>query len=137
MGRKQKNRQSIFHLSDLSIVKGLREFNFPERENSIYFLLAGEQVVYVGKSFDLLGRLATHRHNMSFDRVVYFPIDKSDRLRVNTIEAAFIKALKPPYNCSATVAPMHEGHKGMLAKYCSGGELKPTFGFENREATNG
>jgi hypothetical protein len=64
----------------------------------VYFLVKGGQVVYVGQSRCVAGRIATHHANTSrpFDSWSWLPCDKS---QLDTLERLYITALVPEYNC--------------------------------------
>jgi hypothetical protein len=69
----------------------------------IYFLCLGDEVVYVGQSVNVPGRVMTHVHESrrpagkTFEpsRIFYLPAPESELLRV---ESEFIARLKPRYN---------------------------------------
>lgn len=62
----------------------------------VYFLIASNQVAYIGQSRNLPGRLSQHEGDgKSWDRVLFMPLPPSDLLRV---EAEWIAALSPPLN---------------------------------------
>lgn len=68
-----------------------------DRVTGIYFLLNGRDVVYVGQSVDVGGRVLAHRRDPSkvFDRACYVPA-KADEL--DSLEQAFIAMLRPALN---------------------------------------
>ncbi len=61
----------------------------------VYFLLDGDDVVYVGQSVSLQTRIISHKKDKKFDRVVYI---SCDRERLDEVEGTFIRALKPKFN---------------------------------------
>lgn len=61
----------------------------------VYFLIQDNEVVYVGQSVYLPGRLSEHICNKEFDRVFYLPVPRSE---LGIVEGGFIKALKPKLN---------------------------------------
>jgi hypothetical protein len=66
----------------------------------VYFLLWGREVVYVGQSKDLHGRLCTHRRdNKLFDDVLYLPVTEH---RLDEVERDLIKRLLPKLNRKTT-----------------------------------
>jgi hypothetical protein len=69
----------------------------------IYFLVKGENIVYVGKSSEsgLSGRLSSHKAEKDFDR--FFIIDNIEsEAKALKIETGFICLLKPAYNVQST-----------------------------------
>lgn len=68
---------------------------YPSHPPCIYFLIEGEEVVYVGQSICLEQRLATHSREKAFDRVAYLQVERED---LNAVESAFIRYLKPRLN---------------------------------------
>lgn len=65
----------------------------------IYFLLRGDKIVYVGKSVDLVRRVATHQADKVFDRVFYLPFwDNIENCKLIEYENAFIRMLRPKLN---------------------------------------
>jgi prophage regulatory protein len=63
----------------------------------IYFLIDGDQIVYIGKSINVFARIAEHQRNneKKFDTFTYIqiPIDQLDEFEVE-----YINAYKPKYN---------------------------------------
>jgi hypothetical protein len=83
----------------------------------VYFLCAGDEVIYVGQSITLAGRISTHMCEAvkNFDRVFFLPVDPVD---LDDVERALIKALRPVENkqqIAKTGVQEHERQK--LAKY--------------------
>jgi hypothetical protein len=71
----------------------------------VYFLCHGEQVVYVGQSINVFGRVGAHIGNKTFDRVYFVRVPESD---LNFVEGRLIEQLAPRYNHDKTgriVAP--------------------------------
>jgi hypothetical protein len=68
----------------------------------VYFLVAGERIVYVGQSTDIHERVHAHRRTKPrFDRVIAIPVADTARgsFRVHdTIERVLIDALSPEWN---------------------------------------
>ena len=66
----------------------------------IYALIYDNEVVYIGQSSDVMGRLSSHR--MSSKKFTHFAIveriDTGDSEYVNKIERDYIYKLKPKYN---------------------------------------
>ncbi len=75
----------------------------------VYFLLQDNQVVYVGTSRNLAGRLVSHRQEgKRWDRVLYLP---APRDQLHEIEAEWVKALKPRCNKESHSTPDERGGK--------------------------
>jgi hypothetical protein len=66
-------------------------------ETGVYFLVRDGRVVYVGQSVRPLGRLVDHFSGASkrFDRIFLLPVPLE---HLNSLESAFIRALRPEYN---------------------------------------
>jgi hypothetical protein len=64
--------------------------------SGVYFLLAGEDVIYVGRSKDCHNRIAQHRCGpIPFDRVTVLPFPEE---RAARMARAYIQALNPRCN---------------------------------------
>jgi len=63
----------------------------------VYFLLSGEEIVYVGQSSRLHERLSVHRQRKDMQWNSYFSIECQD-VDARSLEAAYIAALSPKYN---------------------------------------
>lgn len=63
----------------------------------IYFLVKGEEVIYAGQSVCPIARVIGHRAEgiKEFDYAVFLPVPKE---RLDEVEGAFIRVLKPPLN---------------------------------------
>jgi hypothetical protein len=85
----------------LSLYEG-RLFELGEPEACVYFLIRDDIVVYVGQSTNVHVRVADHRPDKQFDRVLYLPTRREDLERV---EREFIGALRPEYH--TRVLPSH------------------------------
>jgi len=79
-------------------LKEFLDINYPP---CVYFLISRDEVVYIGQSVQLVGRIAQHRASSSgeaakvFDRVVWLPVPRSELL---PLERAFIDTIKPRLN---------------------------------------
>lgn len=75
----------------------LREFplGLIRKGACVYFLIKRDEVVYVGKSDILAGRLMQHFNDKDFDRALFMRVPEDDACR---IEGAFIRLLTPKYN---------------------------------------
>lgn len=79
----------------------------PERDSCIYFLLRGEEVVYVGRSAAVAQRLRKHRKVKAFDRCM---ILRCSAANADRLERHWISRLSPEYNFSGTGnVPEHGG----------------------------
>ena len=61
----------------------------------VYFLLDGNEIVYVGLSDTLQNRFHAHTKDKKFDRVSWIQVKRHDQ---KYIEAYYIVTLKPKYN---------------------------------------
>jgi hypothetical protein len=63
----------------------------------IYFLKLKSEIVYVGQSKSVYGRVSTHKNEgkKKFDQVIFMPCAESD---LNNFEGFFINLLRPKYN---------------------------------------
>lgn len=108
------NKEASFHSipeSLLAMNGKLKTFDTVEGVPVIYFLIQNDEVVYVGQSSNLTLRVATHRDQKEFDRVLYF-FHPQDLL--NHTEAALIRYLKPKYNIAQSASEANDGHFSAL-----------------------
>ena len=69
----------------------------------VYFLLLGDELVYIGSSMDMPQRVAQHKTNgRRFDRVFYIETRPGERLG---LEAILIRALGPRHNKNGKCKP--------------------------------
>lgn len=69
----------------------------------IYFLIADNDVIYVGQSIDVFGRIARHRRDgRMFDSFAFMPCAKD---RLDKTEAAYILAFMPWLNLALGQVP--------------------------------
>jgi len=83
--------------------------------SAVYFLCRGGEVLYVGQTTDIQYRVASHvkEGKIPFESAFYIPTLKSS---LDQVEAAFIKALKPPYNSNGgSTAVAHEQAQEIIA----------------------
>ena len=64
-------------------------------ENMIYFLIKGEEVVYVGQSKKGISR-PIHHYDKDFDYFTFISVDKQEKL--NELESYYIRKYTPKYN---------------------------------------
>ena len=67
----------------------------------VYFLMRGDEVVYVGSSKNVVGRVSDHRGDKDFDSVSYIVVDEA--MTLEAVEAAFILYFCGEYNKSLPV----------------------------------
>jgi hypothetical protein len=83
-------------------LEGLRDATeLLQLRSGIYFLCEFGQVVYIGQSVNVGSRISSHRNGKDFDRIFFLPWPRFD---LNRIEAALIKALRPPLNGTFTTS---------------------------------
>ncbi len=63
--------------------------------SAVYFLCQGDEVVYVGKTGNLIQRLGCHKSTIKHDRSFYLPCASDD---LAATESKFIKLLNPLFN---------------------------------------
>jgi len=73
----------------------LCEFTHFHEQSCIYFLLKGDEVVYVGQSIKLGARVLAHRDEKDFDRVLFMEVPLAD---LGSVELRLIGELKPRLN---------------------------------------
>lgn len=61
----------------------------------VYFLRKGNEIVYIGQSINVYGRVATHRSSKDFDTVEFLPCARD---RLDEMEGFFIRLLRPRLN---------------------------------------
>jgi hypothetical protein len=71
----------------------LQPFNY----SGVYFLCQGEEVVYVGQSKNVGGRITSHIDTKSFDSVLIIPVPEEN---LRSVETYWIERLKPVLNRS-------------------------------------
>lgn len=86
-------------------------------QEGIYALFQKGELVYIGKSNNLLYRVGTHMQEgvKSFDSYEMFPVDRCDEKQLTKIEAELITTFQPKYNAT-------------YVSYC---RRIPIFGKEN------
>lgn len=91
----------------------LHHFKDPHYPPCVYFLVSGDEVLYVGQTIELPLRIATHRKKgRAFDRVLFLPVPRSRR---EEYEAAFIKLLRPKMNERMREDDLLEADASLLA----------------------
>lgn len=61
----------------------------------IYFLISDGRIVYVGQSWNIIVRVASHATTKRFDSWAWIPCDREG---LNSLERAYLNALLPEYN---------------------------------------
>ena len=61
----------------------------------VYFLFEGNELTYVGKSFDVFSRISEHNRSKVFDGMAVVQVD---RKRIDIVELFFISKFKPRDN---------------------------------------
>lgn len=113
-------RQEAVPSSDLpSAIQWMTACLYPVNHalSGVYFLISGNDIVYVGQSVNVASRVGSHFSESSkiFDRAVYLPVPPSD---LDSVEMAFIKALWPKYNNeNHKRRPVNEAEEKWLRAY--------------------
>ena len=68
-----------------------------ESRAGVYVLMCGDVVRYVGHAKNPRARISAHRAAMSFDRVLFCPVD-GGRAERQSLEVQTIRALRPTHN---------------------------------------
>jgi hypothetical protein len=103
-------------------------FDYPASVSSaVYFLIAANEIVYVGQSGSVEARIGKHKNDGEkvFDRALVFPVPPSERL---DIEDALIAWLKPKYNAQHGIGGV--GGHDLLVRY---GFSPPALSSEDRK----
>ena len=88
------------HAISPDAVAGLEVIGIEQENPTIYFLMSGEQVVYIGKTMRIRARVAEHAKEKagSFDAVRFFHVNEDE---LCAAEVANIVAFDPPMNGKA------------------------------------
>lgn len=124
---------------DLGALSNMRPWLMSYRIGQIcgvYFLLDGQEVVYVGQSIQIGGRICEHQRDTgkNFTHAVFIGTQERD---LDAVEGAFINALKPKYNLRKakttknSVDPLTDSQREVLDKY--GGLSCPYPGENDQE----
>lgn len=81
-------------------IPGLARVAVNTKMSGIYFLVAGEEVVYVGQSVNVAGRVGSHTKDKDFDAAFAFDCPKGE---MDDQERMWIDTLQPKYNQDAGV----------------------------------
>jgi len=66
-----------------------------KREPGIYFLIAGDRIVYIGQSTDVFARIRQHQRARRFDGFAWFPCPAHELVET---EKTLILKFRPPQN---------------------------------------
>lgn len=66
----------------------------PKENGAIYFLIKGNEIVYVGQTTNVHNRLQSHS-DKDYDKVYFEPVDASV---LRTVEYKYIRMFRPKYN---------------------------------------
>jgi hypothetical protein len=69
---------------------------------AVYFLMSGDEVVYVGQTTNLYARIGGHREDKVWDRILFLPTPRKD---LDATERHWIATLRPKYNTSPGHGP--------------------------------
>lgn len=72
-----------------------------EGTSYVYFLIDGEEIVYVGQTVDYVGRIKSHRNGNTCEEAKQFThvtLLKTDVTQKDLIELIYIDVFKPRYN---------------------------------------
>lgn len=89
---------------DILLLAGIRK-----KRCGIYFLIKGEEIVYVGQSTNIFYRVGQHEGVKDFDTFTYLECDKE---HLDLLEARYITKIKPKYNFNSLgnlVLPISKG----------------------------
>lgn len=76
-------------------LKNLRELPYTLTIPGIYFLVKGDEIVYVGQSVNPIARVNSHQQGKGFERAYLLPVPRD---RLDEVEAAFIRLFRPKLN---------------------------------------
>ena len=78
-------------------IRDLKKLVLPPRICGVYFLIDGQDVVYVGQSADVVRRVNEHhdRDRKTFETAMYLPCSLGE---LDELEEYFINTLKPRFN---------------------------------------
>ena len=102
----------------ISEVGNLKEIPINGCPVGVYFLALDGEIVYVGQSKNVLLRMENHRKDKVFSNAYLVQIPEQ---QLDSVEGAFIRALRPKYNGikdGKMVAPLDKGcDKEIISKY--------------------
>jgi predicted GIY-YIG superfamily endonuclease len=83
---------------ELLSLNNIKEYFKEEYPSCIYFLVKDKEIVYIGKSCNLLSRINNHCKNKEFDKIFYRPLENYKGIELTKLEKALIRAVRPKYN---------------------------------------
>ncbi len=96
-------------------IPNLKSIPIGEYPPGIYFLVHGENILYVGQSVNPLSRIPQHK-DKPFSRAYMIPVPSS---ALNSVEGALIRTLNPPLNCGEKKIAHGPGDKNSDAFFIS------------------
>lgn len=72
-----------------------------DRMCGVYFLMQGDEIVYVGQSRDIYSRISHHLRNITCDKITAIPCPEE---KLNSLELLYIRKFSPRYNVMGKVA---------------------------------
>lgn len=83
--------------SGLAEIAGLVQGMVMPKNSGVYFLVSGDEVVYVGQAVSVLRRLHDHAHRLgkAFDSAYWLDVPRAD---LADVERVWIERLRPRYN---------------------------------------
>lgn len=90
-------RKAILNLVQNTLDRAVDITKAANTSCGVYFLRKGDEIVYVGQSISVYGRVAQHKREKDFDTVTFLPCQPED---LNNLEGFFIRLLRPRLNGS-------------------------------------
>jgi hypothetical protein len=106
----------------IAMLTPLRQYPMQPPVCVVYFLVADNEVVYVGQSVYLPGRIEEHRKAKKFDRVYYIAVPRE---HLDAVETAFIRQLKPRLNGNGGPASRVDGQQTIAPFLLPPSEARP------------
>jgi hypothetical protein len=69
---------------------------------AVYFLMSGDEIVYVGQTTNLYARIGSHREAKIWDRILFLSVPREN---LDATERYWIATLQPKYNTSPGQGP--------------------------------
>lgn len=85
----------------LSVDEILEKAAYYERTVGVYFLISGNEIVYVGQSRNIMNRLEQHAPKIKFTRYAFAPFEEK---HLDLVESLYIHLLRPRFNGLDTIA---------------------------------
>ena len=89
---------------ELVNLKGLRDISNSLFPSGVYFLVDGDELVYIGQSVNPIARIGSHvtENRKQFTHAFLLPVPED---QLDNVEGALIRFLDPRYNSKQTGAP--------------------------------